>query len=458
MLFQCLSILLEVASCALFFSITLLFSCRLLFISLSVLVLPTVCKRWKHLLATDPICFQYVDLSMFPLLDSTILSTQLTKFQHTFSLKLDHASITDDFLIQIAQVAKDLQRLSVQDCDGLTDQAIKNWMIESSQKLRLLDLSNCSGLTDACLNFLSLGCPYLTTLILSGLKISDQGLRFLASSFQAFVTLDLSYTRVTGTGVFLSIFSGCPTLQSLSLAGCTEFDIIPSAVVHAFQATQEEEKDGPKALTSQEREGSSVALLPVACDELADVNFSRCSKLSSAGLFFFLKHFSQLRSIKLSDCPLLNETALAELLRQENLQEVDVARCPLLTDAGFTSDSPSSSSSHLVHVNLSSLRLISDTGVIALISQHYNTLVSLRLSGCVQIADRSLLALSSSSSCCRHLSLLSVSFCSGVTDQGLSALASLPALTSLCCFYTNYKSWDSHIISLRPIRSFSHFI
>eukprot|EP00854_Cymbomonas_tetramitiformis_P012785 gene12785-15113_t len=274
-----------------------------------------------------------------------------------------------------------------------------------------LDLSDCAEeeLTDATLKALTPRLsPCLTCLNLAGeshSQLTPLGLTAL-TSLTALRLLAMDGCPAAAAPPGLSALGRLTSLTSLSLNGCSVTD---------------EGLEGLSMLTN-------LAHLDLRrCKLLTDQGMPSLFHMASltslnlgGGLTNVASHLPGLRSLDLSLCPQVADTALADLTcKLTALTCLNLSMCERLTDEGLVSLAPLTS---LASLDISLCKDLTDAAVGALPARH-NALTHLNVSMCEQLGDRTVYALTCPSGARVALRELVLRGCARLTDAGLRTLA-----------------------------------
>merc|ERR1712223_1865315 len=115
--------------------------------------------------------------------------------------------------------AKTLQRISLQDCQKLTDESLKH-ISEGLPAINEINLSFCVSVTDTGLKSLSRMAGLEKLNLRSCDNVSDIGLGFLAEGGGHLSKLDLSFCDRVSDSAMAHIATGLSRLSSLSMSSC----------------------------------------------------------------------------------------------------------------------------------------------------------------------------------------------------------------------------------------------
>ncbi|KAJ9167739.1 hypothetical protein P3X46_019342 [Hevea brasiliensis] len=282
-------------------------------------------------------------------------------------MKLQALNVTDVSLAVIGHYGKAVTDLVLTNLPNVSEKGF--WVMGNGhglQKLKSFTVTSCRGLTDTGLEAMGKGCPNLKQFCLRKCAfLTDNGLVLFVRAAKSLESLQLEEChRITQLGCFGSLLNCGAQLKALAMVNCL----------------------GIRDLNLK---------LP---------QFSPCKSL---------------RSLCVRNCPGFGDGSLALMGKFcPQLQYVELSGLKGVTDAGFT-PLLENYDAGLVKVNLSGCVNVSDKVVSALTEQHGWTLEVLNLDGCVKITDASLAAIAEN---CLLLSELYVSRCA-ISDSGLMVMA-----------------------------------
>lgn len=186
----------------------------------------------------------------------------------------------------------ELENLGLQDCQKLTDQALKNVSIGLTS-LKTMNLSFCASVTDSGLKFLA-KMPSLRELNLRSCdNISDTGIGYLAESGSRLTKLDVSFCDKIGDQGLVFLAQGLFGLQSISLCACNISD-------------------------------EGICRLVCALHELTTLNIGQCVRITDKGLGIIADHLKNLQSIDLYGCTRITTVGLERIMQLRNLSALNL--------------------------------------------------------------------------------------------------------------------------------------
>jgi len=189
--------------------------------------------------------------------------------------------------------AKTLQRISLQDCQKLTDESLKH-IADGLPQVTAINLSFCVSVTDTGLKSLSRMSSLRSLNLRSCDNVSDIGLGFLAEGGGGdLTTLDVSFCDRVSDSSLAHVASGLQRLKSLSMSACQITD-------------------------------AGVARIAKDLTHLETLNVGQCTKLTDQAVDTLAKQMKTLKSIDLYGCTSISSDSLKTLNKSENLQVLNL--------------------------------------------------------------------------------------------------------------------------------------
>ncbi|XP_076357525.1 F-box/LRR-repeat protein 14-like [Tachypleus tridentatus] len=176
-----------------------------------------------------------------------------------------------------------LEHLGLQDCQKLTDDALKHMSL-GLHHLKSINLSFCASITEVGLKNLARMSELRELNISSCDNISDVGMAFLAEGGSRLTTLDVSFCDKVGDQGLLHISQGLFNLHSLSLNACPISD-------------------------------EGLSRIARTLSDLHTLNIGQCSRVTDKGLSLIADHLHQLRSIDLYGCTKITTVGLERIMQ-----------------------------------------------------------------------------------------------------------------------------------------------
>lgn len=191
-----------------------------------------------------------------------------------------------------ADGTKQLEHLGLQDCQKLTDDALRNVSMGLAN-LKSINLSFCAGVTDSGLKHLAKMATLRELNLRSCDSISDLGMAFLAEGGSRIMSLDVSFCDKIGDQALVHISQGLFNLRCLSLNACQ---------------------------VSDEGIGRIARALP----ELDTLNIGQCSRITDRGLHTIADHLTNLRCIDLYGCTKITTVGLEKIMQLPQLSVLNL--------------------------------------------------------------------------------------------------------------------------------------
>ncbi|XP_057846353.2 F-box/LRR-repeat protein 3 isoform X5 [Cryptomeria japonica] len=299
-------------------------------------------------------------------------------------------------------------------------------ILERYGNLLHLDFSLCPQITDECLEQVArLSGQHLRSINLSKLScFSHIGLFMLAKGCENLVEIDLSSCSRIGDKEADAI-SQAKNLQSLKLVKCQQISDL------------------------------GLVCIAVRCGKLRYLNLKWCVGISDSGIEMVAVKCKELRFLDLSYLQITNKS-IASVAQLEYLETLVLVGCVSVDDEGldFLKDGCKS----LQRLDVSKCQNVSCNGIISVTSgsiplqqltlaycvpqvtsaifaslQKFESLQSIKFDGC-EVSSSGLESIGKS---CKYLQELSLSKCSGATDEGISLLVAgcrdLRIVDLTCC-------------------------
>lgn len=379
-------------------------------------------------------------------------------------------AVGDMGLSEMAKSCPMIEKLDLSRCPGITDSGLVA-IAENCVNLSDVTIDSCSGVGNEGLRAIARRCTNLRSIsIRSCPRIGDQGVAFLLAQAGSYLTkVKLQMLNITG----------------LSLAVLGHYgSAVTDLVLHGLQGVNEKgfwvmgNAKGLKNLKSLSvmscRGMTDVGLEAVGngCPDLKHVSLNKCLLISGKGLVALAKSALSLESLKLEECHRINQFGLLGFLMNAGLKlkAFSLANCLGIRDFSPESPLPSTSCSslrslsirscpgfgdaslaflgkfcyQLQDVELCGLNGVTDAGVHELLQNNNVGLVKMNLSGCINVSDN---IVSAVSICHGHtLESLNLDGCKNITDASLIAVAKN-------CYSVNDLDISSTLVSDHGIKA-----
>lgn len=361
-------------------------------------------------------------------------------------LDLSHcSSVSSKALIAVAQSCKNLTSLSIESCANVGNEGLQA-IGKLCPKLQCVSIKDCPLVGDQGVSsLLSSAFSILMKVKLQALNITDFSLAVIGHYGRGLTSLTLScLNNVTEKGFWvMANAQGLQKLSSLVIASCTGVTDVSLEAVgkgcaslkHAcFRRCCSVSDNGLLGLARSARSLESLQLeecnritlsgvLGVLSNlemKLKSLTLIKCIGIKDVLLDIpLLKPCTSLRSLSIQNCPGVGSRSLAMLSKLcPRIEHVNLIGLCGVTDAGVI-QLVEGCEVGLVKVCLSGCLNLTDEVVLALTRLHGKTLELINLDGCMRITDASLVAVACN---CIFLSDLDVSRCS-ITDSGVAALS-----------------------------------
>lgn len=186
----------------------------------------------------------------------------------------------------------ELEYLALQDCQKLTDDALRNISL-GLLNLKSINLSFCASVTDSGLKYLAKMANLRELNLRSCDNISDVGMSYLAEGGSRITSLDVSFCDKMGDKALLHVSQGLFQLRSLSLSACQVSD------------------DG-------------IGRIARNLHDLDTLNIGQCSLITDKGLHAVADHLRNLRCIDLYGCTQITTVGLERIMQLPHLHVLNL--------------------------------------------------------------------------------------------------------------------------------------
>ncbi|XP_065200656.1 F-box/LRR-repeat protein 14-like [Planococcus citri] len=247
------------------------------------------------------LCKQITDKSVLKIVQS---------LENLENLELGGCSnVTDSGLLAIANGLKRLKSLNLRSCWNVSDQGIRLIAGQTDKKtgnltLERLGLQDCQHLSDEALKCISIGLTSITSINLSFcINISDVGLKYLAK-IPSLRELNLSSCdNVSDAGVAYLAEAGSP-ITSLDVSFCDKvtdqsLDYISRGLFNLRCLS----------LTACPVSDEGICKLAKALSDLEVLNIGQCTRITDQSLFAISESFKNLKCVDLYGCSKISTDA-----------------------------------------------------------------------------------------------------------------------------------------------------
>ncbi|XP_014257263.1 F-box/LRR-repeat protein 14 [Cimex lectularius] len=234
-------------------------------------------------------------------------------------------NVTDTGLLLIAWGLKNLKRLNLRSCWHVSDQGISHLAglsrgaADGNLALEYLGLQDCQTLTDEALKHVSVGLAGLKSINLSFcVNISDSGLKYLAK-MPALKELNLrSCDNISDTGMAY-LAEGGSRITCLDVSFCDK--IGDQALVHVSQGLFNLRA---LSMSACQISDEGVCKLAKTLHELETLNIGQCSKITDKGILTIAESLRHLRCIDLYGCTRITTTGLERIMKLPQLSTLNL--------------------------------------------------------------------------------------------------------------------------------------
>ncbi|KAJ9184026.1 hypothetical protein P3X46_007810 [Hevea brasiliensis] len=387
--------------------------------ALSLWNLPVVGDEGLYEIANGCHMLEKLDLCGCPAISDKGLLAIARNCPNLTDLTIESCSnIGNEGLQSVGRCCTNLKSISIKNCPVVGDQGIAS-LVSSTHALSKIKLQ-ALNITDVSLAVVGHYGKAVTDLVLTSLpNVSERGFWVLGNGhgLQKLKSFTVTSCRgVTDTGL-AAMGKGCPNLRQFCLRKCVFLsDNGLDSFVKAAESLESLQLEECHRITQLGFFGSLLncgaklkALAVMNCLGVRDLNME----------LTWSSPCKSLRSLCIRNCPGFGDGSLALLGKLcPQLQHLELSGLQGVTDAGFIPFLENCEAG-LVKVNFSGCVNLSDKVVSAMTQQHGWTLELLNLEGCGKISDASLATIAEN---CLLLSELDVSNCA-ISDSGLVVMA-----------------------------------
>lgn len=304
--------------------------------------------------------------------------------------------------------------------DGVNDGSVLPLAV--CNRVERLTLTNCEGLSDNGLMSLLQGSSNLLALDISGdAQITERSMEVLANNCSRLQGLNITGCNRISSASMMLVAEKCRNIKRLKLNDCDQLD---DAAVIEFSKK---------------------------CPNMLEIDLHQCKGIGDEPVTALLKNGKSLRELRLANCDLISDSAFLSLPSNkiyEHLRILDLTFCTRLTDRAVVKIIEVAP--RLRNLVFAKCRQLTDVAVNA-ISKLGKNLHYLHLGHCGQITDNAIVNLVAS---CNRIRYIDLGCCTHLTDVSVIKLASLPKLRRIGLVKCNAIT-DSSVIALaqspRPV-------
>lgn len=270
--------------------------------------------------------------------------------------------------------------LNLRGCVQVEHDRREDAQVKACRNLINATLEGCRNLQRSTLHHLLRTNERLTNLNLTGLTTVTNGTcKIVANSCPSLEVLNVSWcTHMDARGI-KSVILGCPKLKDIRAGEILGFNNLELAqaifetnklqklVLSGCDITDEALKTMITGIDPEIDVLTSIAMVPVRT--LRHLDFSRCSRLTSAGLKILTSLVPDLEGLQLSGCTSLTDAALCSLFATTpRLTHLDLEELAELTNTLFSDNlAKSPCAATLEHLSISYCENIGDPGMLPVI-------------------------------------------------------------------------------------------
>ncbi|KAJ8065337.1 hypothetical protein OCU04_006025 [Sclerotinia nivalis] len=263
-------------------------------------------------------------------------------------------------------------------------------------RVERLTLTNCEGISDSGLTGLITDNSHLLALDISGVKqITDTSMFTLAEHCRRLQGLNISQCVGITSESMVKVAESCPHLKRLKLNECEQLD---DRAIMAFAEN---------------------------CHNILEIDLHQCKSIGNDPVTSLLTNGNALRELRLANCELITDMAFLNLPHKatfDHLRILDLTSCHRLTDAAV--EKIITAAPRLRNLVFAKCRLLTDHAVNS-ISRLGKNLHYLHLGHCGQITDTAVIKLVQA---CNRIRYIDLGCCIHLTDASVTKLATLPKL------------------------------
>ncbi|CAH9103229.1 unnamed protein product [Cuscuta europaea] len=367
-------------------------------------------KRYRHVSDLDlSLCLRITDCSL------TVVSGSCRETLRSINLSRSKF-FTHVGLSNLVMGCRNLVEIDLSNAIELTDMAAA--VIAEAKNLEKLLLVRCKGITDIGIGCIAVGCKKLRLLNLRWcLGVGDLGVCLIAVKCKDIRSLDLSYLPISNN--CLSSILKLPNLEDLSLEGC--YGIDDDSLIALKQGCKSLEKLNMSSCQNVSPVGLSSLTSSAGC--IRQLTLSYGSPVTLA-LSESLQKLSMLQSVKLDGCQVKCCGLKAIGNWSVSLRELSLSKCPGVTDEGLCSIV--TKHRELLKLDITCCRKITHKSI-SNITNFCSSLTSLRMESCALVPREAFVLIGQR---CKFLEELDLTD-NEIDDEGLESISKCSGLLSL---------------------------
>lgn len=354
-------------------------------------------------------------------------------------LNLSYCSlITDEGLKAIRSLYSKLQTFCIEGLSLISDDGLQS-IIEKCSNLRNLNINKCPNISCGALTTLISRNPYLNTLLMAGIRITDESMVKLCAVMlegcgSKLIHMDVSLCRELSDIGIICLSETCTNLVRLNLCGLNRISDMGVNFICANCWYLEELNVEDIFLlrddafwfspTNDGRRAANENMLT----SLKILNLTDCANLSDRGIEGLAERCRQIHTLTLRGCDKLTDLSLkimtdsttctaTNLPMCDSFQTLILSYCSKLTATGIINFLPICACLEIL--DLSGLTAIVTDSFIHQLSLSCKTLLKLTISKCLLITDVSLCSIADN----LWLEYLDITGCHKCTDSGIEVLS-----------------------------------
>eukprot|EP01119_Soliformovum_irregulare_P018694 TRINITY_DN5783_c0_g1_i1.p1 TRINITY_DN5783_c0_g1~~TRINITY_DN5783_c0_g1_i1.p1 ORF type:complete len:477 (-),score=65.34 TRINITY_DN5783_c0_g1_i1:191-1621(-) len=254
--------------------------------SLNILSPGEIDDDFLILLSRNCINLQHVDVKECWGVTEVGLEALLTSCCRIRSLDASACDISDDLVFKIPHLCAEIERISFNSCQNVTDSSIL-YLLQNAPQLSSVSLSRCEGIGSSIVDgIVALDQLEELRLVFCRSVIYPATLARIASNNHCLKILDIGFCREIDDDSLVKIAQGCPLLENLNVSGS-------------------------RYLTDD-----SICSVIMLCSRLNILNISRCKLLTDRVIDLLSIRCQQIEQLRCSGCLFITSDALTILIEK----------------------------------------------------------------------------------------------------------------------------------------------
>ncbi|KAJ1437524.1 Leucine-rich repeat [Sesbania bispinosa] len=301
------------------------------------------------------------------------LAMCLQSFPRLQLVKVDGCAGTSSGLKAIGTSCASVKELNLCKCVAATDETV-SFLVQTLNVLEKLDITCCRKITHASIYSITNSCTRLTSLRMESCSMVNSDAFILIGQCQLLEELDATDTEIDDEG--LESISRCTKLSSLKLGICLK--ITDNGLKHIASRCSElkyldlyrSSRITDEGITAIAHGCSSLEVINIAynsnvtdaslvslskCQKLKTLEIRGCRHISSVGLSNIAVRCRHLEKLDIKKCHKINDTGMIQLAQYcQNLKQIKLSHCSV-TDVGLIALANIGCLQHLCIFNLEGL-------------------------------------------------------------------------------------------------------